>query len=91
MIAEFSPRMQQILKILLRDDRVWPVQHLADHLNVSRRTVQRELEYVEKPLKKHGLLFRSKAGAGVWLEGTAEDKAEFLKRLEEEDVYKRQP
>lgn len=85
MIAEFSPRMQQILKILLRDDRVWPVQHLADHLNVSRRTVQRELEYVEKPLKKHGLLFRSKAGAGVWLEGTAEDKAEFLKRLEEEE------
>ena len=83
---DFSSRMQQILKILLRQTGTIPVKTLAEQVGVSKRTVQRELEAVERPLKKYGVEFCSKAGSGVWLEGSQEDKAALLSSLEAEDV-----
>jgi mannitol operon transcriptional antiterminator len=82
---DFSSRMQQILKILLNQEGAVPVKLLADQMGISKRTVQRELESVARPLKKYGLEFCSKAGSGVWLEGETADKAELLSRLEAED------
>ena len=86
MVSDFSSRMQQILKILLRQDGVMSVGALAEQMNISKRTVQRELEYVERPLKKYHLRFCSKTGAGVWLEGEEEDRKALLAMLETEDV-----
>ena len=45
-VMEFTPRIQLILKILM--DRKEPVgkQEIADELGVSKRTVQREFEYL---------------------------------------------
>lgn len=43
----FSPRLRQILLILLREDQVMPVKKLAEEIKVSKRTVWRELEYTD--------------------------------------------
>lgn len=86
MDMEFSPRMRQILLIMLREDRTISVKYLAEQMNLSRRTVQRELEYLGRPLKKYGLEFCSKTGTGIWIEGGEQDKKALLGTLTEEDV-----
>lgn len=70
---EFTPRIQQILKILL--DRRAPVskQEIADELGVSKRTVQREFEYLELCIKKYHLKLENQKGKGVALRGKEED------------------
>ena len=82
---DFSIRMQQILKYLLRQEAAVPVKYLAEQMDISKRTVQRELESIDRPLKKYGITFRSKVGSGIWLEGYPEDKAALLAELEKED------
>ena len=79
---EFSPRMKQILTVMLEADQKLPVKTLAERVGVSKRTVQRELEYIGSSLKPYRLTFQSKTGSGVWLEGSEEDKALLLKKLE---------
>lgn len=82
----FSPRLRQILLILLQENQVIPVKKLADEIKVSKRTVQRELEYTDSSLKKHGLSLQTKTGIGIWIDGTQEDKLKLLTILQEEDV-----
>ena len=48
---DFTPRMQQILLIMLNEDKVISVKNLAERMNLSKRTVQRELEYLGRALK----------------------------------------
>lgn len=86
MVSEFSSRMQQILKILLGQEGAMSVGALAEQMNISKRTVQRELEYVERPLRKYHLRFCSKTGTGVWLEGEEEDRRALLSLLEADDT-----
>ena len=44
---EFTPRISQILKILLANGTPIGKQEIAEELGVSKRTVQREFEYLE--------------------------------------------
>lgn len=83
---EFTPRMRQILLIMLNEDKVISVKKLAEQMKLSKRTVQRELEYLGKSLKGYKVEFCSKTGAGVWLEGEKEDKDRLLLRLSEKDA-----
>ncbi len=76
--SDFTPRMQQIVLALLNENGPVPVKQLADQINISKRTVQRELEFIPKALKKYGLTFCSKTGTGIWLEGE-KDLMEALK------------
>lgn len=85
MITDFSSRMQQILKLLLRQKGPVSVKALAEQMSISKRTVQRELESIEKPLKKYHLEFCSKTGTGIWLEGGPEEREALLTMLEAED------
>lgn len=39
----FSPRLRQILLILLHEDQVMPVKKLAEDIKVSKRTVWRDV------------------------------------------------
>lgn len=82
----FSPRLRQILLIMLQEDQVISVKRLADEIKVSKRTVQRELENTEGALKKYGISIQSRTGIGLWLEGEAEAKRQLLNTLQEEDV-----
>lgn len=82
----FSPRLRQILIILLQENQIISVKKLADEIKVSKRTVQRELEYIDASLKKYGVTLQTKTGIGIWLEGEEADKKNLLSILLEEDV-----
>ncbi len=81
-----TPRLKQILLIMLTEDSVCSVTKLSELIKVSKRTVQRELEYLPKELRKYHLQFVSKTGAGVWIEGNAEDKQTLLQLLQSEQA-----
>ena len=70
---EFTPRIQQILKILLDTREPVSKQEIADELGVSKRTVQREFEYLEICIKKYHLKLVNQKGKGVALRGKDED------------------
>lgn len=82
-----TPRLKQILLIMLKEGQVIPVKELAARIGVSKRTVQRELEYVESSLKPYHLTFETKTGMGVWLSGSEEDKRLLLEELKGTDSY----
>lgn len=86
MISDFSPRLGQITLNLLMQDSPVSVKYLADSVGVSKRTVQRELEYIESSLKKYNLSFQSKAGTGVWIEGDKSDKDKLTALLMADDT-----
>lgn len=71
---QFTPRMKQILQVLLKEKDAVSVKTLAERVGVSKRTVQRELESVDYYLKPYGIKFLSRTGVGVWLEGEDTDK-----------------
>lgn len=75
---EFTPRMRQIFQVLLKEPSAISVKYLAEQIGVSRRTVQRELEYISAPLQEYGLAFVSKTGVGIWIEGSEEGKQQLL-------------
>ena len=77
---EFTPRIQQILRIML--DSKGPVnkQEIADDIGVSKRTVQREFEYLELCIKRYGLKLTNHKGIGVEIQGSPEN----IERLRED-------
>ena len=83
----FTLRLKKILKVLLQRDGIIPVQELADEIGVSKRTIQRELEYIQKDLAPYHLTFETKTGKGVWISGEEEDKQNLLRELLAEDGY----
>ncbi len=84
---EFTPRMKQIFQVLLKEPAPVSVKFLAEQIGVSRRTVQRELEYIGASLKPYGLAFVSKTGVGIWIEGSDTDKKRLSDACSEGDDY----
>lgn len=82
----FTPRLRQILLILLKENQIISVKKLADEIKVSKRTVQRELEYIGSSLKKYGVSLQTKTGIGIWIEGEEVDKKKLYSILQEEDT-----
>ncbi len=82
----FTPRLRQILLILLQESQVISVKKLADEIKVSKRTVQRELEYVGSSLNQYHVSLQTKTGIGIWLQGAEEDKKKLHALLAEEDI-----
>lgn len=83
----FTPRLIKILLILLEEPEAISVRKLAERIGVSKRTVQRELEYIDADLASYPVTFMSKTGTGVWLSGSSEDKAALLEELRGDDSY----
>lgn len=82
-----TPRMRQILLVLLREDGPISVKTLAEQIGVSKRTAQRELEYMESTLKAYEIHFLSKTGVGIWLEGSEEEKDRLFEQARQGDPY----
>lgn len=78
-------RAKQILKILLTEEEAIPVKSLAEKIGVSKRTTQRELEYISSYLKGYEIEYFSKTGVGIWLEGTQKEKNRLLSFLCQEE------
>lgn len=84
---EFTPRIKQIIKVLLSEEKAIPVKELAQRVGVSKRTVQRELGYLQKELKPYDIHFMSRTGVGVWLDGSAVHKEQLQKEISHGDSY----
>lgn len=84
---ELTPRLKQILMIMLREEQALPVKELAVRIGVSKRTVQRELDYIGNSLNPYRLKFETKTGKGVWLSGENADKERLFAELREADDY----
>lgn len=84
---DLTPRLKQILMIMLEEGGVIPVKELAQRIGVSKRTVQRELEYIGNSLKQYQITFETKTGKGVWIGGKEEDKQKLLIELKQKDNY----
>ena len=83
---DFTPRMQQILRRLLKEQDYLSEQALADDLGISKRTVQRELEGTEKALSSYNLKLVRQKRAGILLEGSDTDKNELAEALSDTDA-----
>ncbi len=84
---EATPRMKQILRILLKEQGAVSVKCIAEQIGVSKRTVQRELEYISGALLGYEIRFLSKTGVGIRLEGSLEEKERLLSELQAETDY----
>lgn len=71
---DFTPRTQQILSVMLeRRDHPVSKQYIADRIGVSKRTVQREFDYIEPELVSYKIKIENKKGKGVRLVGAPDD------------------
>ena len=82
----FTPRLRQILLILLKEEQIISVKKLADEIKVSKRTVQRELELVGSSLEQYHVSLQTRTGIGIWITGEEEDKQRLYELLLAEDT-----
>lgn len=74
----YSSREAKILSIcLLRDDYI-TYQEISNELNISTRTIMRELAQIKSSLQKTNLQILSKKGKGILILGTNEDKQNLI-------------
>lgn len=64
-----TSRQRQILEILLEAESGITIGEIAERLEVSSRTVHRELDAIEAILDAHDLRLSKRAGVGVCIEG----------------------
>lgn len=77
----FTPRLVQILYILVISDKPVPADNLAGCLQISKRTVFRELSHVNRQLQTYQLSVDTKSKKGIVLAGDAEHKEVLLHEL----------
>ena len=78
---DFTPRIQQILRILIDSEEHVSKQKIADVLGVSKRTVQREFDYLEICIRKYHLRLDNQKGKGVLIVGDAGDIEKLRKNI----------
>lgn len=72
-----SSRQRAILNILLTEAQAITIKDVADRVEVSTRTVHRELTDIEPLLEKYQLELIKKSGIGVVIDGDEEQKEEL--------------
>ncbi|MFC4766756.1 BglG family transcription antiterminator [Effusibacillus consociatus] len=85
-----NSRQKELLRTLLFAPGPVLLQELANSVKVSIRTVQREMDALESILRQYGLDLIKKAGSGLQISGTDQDKyrlQESLSAPEEAPVY----
>ena len=76
-----SGRERKILEMLLSTDRDTTFQDLAEVLDVSIRTIQRDIKGTEAILRDSGILLQRKTGNGLRAVGPAGVRTKLLKEL----------
>lgn len=84
---EFTPRLMQILFLLLNADKPIPAAKLAEQLQISKRTIFRELDNIDISLKRYGLELERKSRTGFELTGDPQDKQKLLEELQQSDHF----
>lgn len=76
-----SARLIQILFLLLNSDRPIPAISLAENMQISKRTVFRELENVDNYLKEYDIKLDTKSKKGISIIGSESNKNRILNEL----------
>lgn len=71
---QISSRQRSIIEILMQEQKGVTIGFIAEHIGVSPRTIHRELEAVDELLVEYGIKLVRKAGAGVEIFGSEEQK-----------------
>ncbi|MDD2980939.1 MAG: BglG family transcription antiterminator [Hespellia sp.] len=78
----FTPRQVQILFLLMKSSKTISKEELSDNLQISKRTLFRELKGMNRELEKYKLYLDTQSKKGLVLSGEKESKKEFLCDLE---------
>ncbi|WP_085524595.1 BglG family transcription antiterminator [Tuberibacillus sp. Marseille-P3662] len=78
-----SARERQLIEVILTHNEAIPVHDLAAQLEVSTRTVHRDLQALDTLLNAYELSLTKKSGTGVRIEGADEQKRRLLSSLDE--------
>jgi len=81
----FTPRLNHLFRILLKNTEPVSVSELASLLNTSKRTLFRDMENVDSLLRSFHLRINAKAGVGIRLEGNEKDKETLAQALLSEE------
>ena len=81
----FSARGIQILLLLTSSDEPVPAQDLANELQLSKRTIFRELKNLDEELEAFGLQLDTKSKKGILLLGLIENKKRLISELNKLD------
>ncbi|MCF7619797.1 transcription antiterminator [Bacillus sonorensis] len=76
-----TAREQKLIKYLLHQNRYVKVGEIADYIEVSTRTVHRELKAVKSVLEAYGFQLDKQPGKGLKLVGPSRDKQRLLHDL----------
>jgi mannitol operon transcriptional antiterminator len=83
---KISSRTKKIIKILIKNEDYIVTEKIAERLDVSSRTVLRELKKVEKWLRSNDIKLEKKKGTGIRLDCLPADKTRIAELLEFEAV-----
>ncbi|WP_312695296.1 BglG family transcription antiterminator [Caproiciproducens sp.] len=81
----FTPRLNHLFRILLKNTEPVSVSELASLLNTSKRTLFRDMENVDSLLRSFHLRINAKSGVGIRLEGNEKDKETLAQALLSEE------
>jgi mannitol operon transcriptional antiterminator len=76
-----TSREKSIIDLIIRTSGKHTVSTLSDYLNVSGRTVQRNLKSVEKILKEHHLELKRTTNDGLFIDGKNESIYKLIQKL----------
>lgn len=77
----WNNRQEKILTILISSDLPVTLKRLSEQLQVSTRTIQRELIWIKGMIQPYGLDLDSKTGVGIVILGSYESKCKAIQQL----------
>ena len=84
---KISSREREIIKLLLKAETDITVNTIATELEVSVRTIHRDLKGIEKLLSTYNLTLMKKSGVGLHINGNEADKKKFHQTLSNVTVF----
>lgn len=76
-----TKRQREILEFLLQQTKEVTAGDIAARINVSTRTILRELSAVEKKLVSHGIEIKKKSGVGIYLDADPSRLSQLRQQL----------
>ena len=80
-----TAREQKVIKYIIQQNRYVTIREIADSVQVSTRTIHRELKSIKPILKNYNLSLDKQPGKGLKAVGEQEDKQRLLSHISNED------
>ncbi|WP_131022648.1 helix-turn-helix domain-containing protein, partial [Clostridioides difficile] len=74
-------RQIEFLKLILNENKYRPIKYFKDKLNVSDKTLQKDLKMIEKYLETFNIKIDIKRGYGILIEDLAKKNIDLINSL----------